>query len=80
MDGACPVWMQLENSKKITHPFALDVLKNGFRPHGYIDNISIHPWGPKVKGNGDFLPILSLDKDIKYRTRMYAYDKKNIQV
>ena len=56
------------------------MLKNGFWPHGYIDNISIHPWGPKVKENGDFLPILSLDKDIKSRTGMYGYDKKNIQV
>lgn len=56
------------------------MLKNGFWPHGYIDNISIHPWGQKVKENGDFLPILSLDKDIKSRTGMYGYDKKNIQV
>ena len=80
MDDACRVWMQFENRKKITHPLELDVLKNGFWPHGYKHNTSIHPWGRKVKKNGGFLPILSLDKDIKNRTRMYGYGKKNIQV
>ena len=49
--------------------------------HTDINTISVYIRGAgKSREMGIFLPFLSLDKDIKNRTRMYGYGKKNIQV